>query len=174
MCVRGCDAMARGDRIWLASGGARLVGEVVEVDTDLVSLRDGSVRTDVRLDRVPQLAMGLIEGAAGPGHTPPLSSGGFRGRLLAAEMADADHLVMVRGDEVLEGRILVGLDHIDVASRAGLTTTISLPMFVALRALQPFDATSSSLTSHRRASRRRRHAPWRSAGASRTCTSSCR
>ena len=131
------DAMARGDRIWLASGGARLVGEVVEVDTDLVSLRDGPVRTDVRLDPVPQLAMGVIEGAAGPGHTPPLSSGGFRGRLLAAEMADADHLVMVRGDEALEGRILVGLDHIDVASRGGPTTTITLPMLVALSAVSP-------------------------------------
>ncbi|HEY3834201.1 MAG TPA: hypothetical protein VGO03_18055 [Acidimicrobiia bacterium] len=127
------DAMARGDRIWLWSGGIRLVGEVVEVDTDLVSLRDGSVRHDVRLDPLPHLAMGVIEGAAGSGRTPPLSSGGFRGRLLAAETSDADHLVMVSGGEAFEGRILVGLDHVDVVSRAAAAITVTLAMVVALR-----------------------------------------
>ncbi len=131
------DAMARGDRIWLQSAATRCTGEVIEVDDDLVSLRTAGSRIDVRIDAVPQLSFGLVEMAAGAGRTPPLRSGGFRGRLLAAEDSGAQYVVQVRDAGALEGRVLVGRDHVDVVSSDGTTTTVTVAMISSVTRSAP-------------------------------------
>ncbi len=128
------DAMARGDRIWVRCPGFRAAGVVVEVDDDLVSLRNpGGGRIDLRLDECPQLVLGLVDAAATDGCTPPLPSGGFRGRMLAIEATGEEFSVSVRGDtDTLDGRILVGLDYLCVASRLGAETTVPFGQVVAV------------------------------------------
>ena len=129
------EAMARGDRVWVVTSGTRIVGQVIEVDDDLLSLRTLGGRTDIRLDPVPRIAIGSVEVAAGSGRTPPLSSGGFRGRLLDAETSGADYVVGVADGELLEGRVLVGRDHVDVLidDEPGSATTVTLPMISFVR-----------------------------------------
>ncbi len=134
--------MARGDRIWVWCGGARIVGVPIEVDGDLLSLRTASGRTDIRLDDVPRIMMGTIEVAAVRGRTPPLASGGFRGRLLAAETSGEDYVVGVAGldpGDLLEGRLLVGRDHVDVvgAGGDGAATTVAVPLISFVRRSAP-------------------------------------
>jgi hypothetical protein len=128
------DAMARGDRIALRAGAASVTGLVIEVDADLVALRDVSgERVDVRLDREPRLLLRVVEAAAGAGCTPPLSSGGFRGRLLSAESGGSRYRVQVCGEpESLEGRIAVGLDHIDIiGDDVAMTVPLALIAWVS-------------------------------------------
>src|SRR4051812_45873894 len=121
--------MARGDRVEMSVAGARVTGIVIEVDGDLVSLRDRyGDRVDVRLDPVPMVMLRVVVLAAGRGCTPPLASGGFRGRLLAAETTDVGYSLQVRGEiEPVDGRIAVGLDHVDVVGD-DVTTTVPLPL----------------------------------------------
>jgi hypothetical protein len=97
---------------------------VIEVDDDLLSLRDPARgRTDIRLDPAPKLLLRVFAEAVAPGCTPPLPSGGFRGRMLAAEANATHYSVCVRGmTEPLEGRIVVGFDHLDVVADEGAIT----------------------------------------------------
>ena len=78
------------------------------------------------------MRFGVLERAAVQGAHASLASGGFRGRLLAAEASGGSWVVVVRDAEVLEGRVLVGLDHIDVVGLGGTTVTVTVAAIVAL------------------------------------------
>jgi hypothetical protein len=131
------EAMARGDRVWVRAAPLHVAGFVIEVDDDLLSLRTMSfARIDVRLDPVPRLLFGLVDAAARHGSTPPLSSGGFRGRMLAAESLGDQYSVIVAGEpDALGGRIAVGRDHLEVVQASGGGTVVSMALVVAVSAI---------------------------------------
>ncbi|HEX5614344.1 MAG TPA: hypothetical protein VFZ83_04255 [Acidimicrobiia bacterium] len=107
------ECMHRGDRVRVVVRGHQLHGEVLEVGHDLLSLRTATGRVDVHLDAsVPVLVQ--PERAKSGGARDVAGAGSFRSALLARETNGPVVLGTTIADDALEGRLVVGHDHVCV------------------------------------------------------------
>jgi hypothetical protein len=128
------DCMARGDRISVTTYNHRAVGFVVEVADDLIAIRNvGSARIDFHLTPLSPFSFTVNEPAIGDAQIPPVSSGGFHGRLLSREASGDDCLVAVVGEaEPLCGRIEVGANFVRVIAKLGGETIVRTESVLSL------------------------------------------
>jgi len=130
------ECMHRGDPVAAVAAGHRFSGEVVEVTTDLLSLRTAGGRVDVNLGAAVPAVVEVVERVRSGGRSAVGSSGGFRARLLALEAEGAEVTVgTVLLPEAFDGKVGVGADHVCVSGRGGREVFLALSSvsFVAPR-----------------------------------------
>ncbi len=122
------ECMRNGDRVAVVSGAHRAVGLIVEIADDLIAVRNlGSGRLDFRLadDLVFQVV--VQERAIGQPGGDELVSGSFRARLLERESADGESTIgSLLTPEPLDGKLIVGADHVRVVGRGGGETILPI------------------------------------------------
>ena len=129
-----CESMARGDRLNIRCFNVRASGVVVEVDEDLISLRNaGPGRVDVHYWPGLPLIMQVTEPAAVDGRVSGLASGGFHGRLLECERSGDEYALSIIGEaEALDGKIEVAADYVTTISRLGARFTVPVAAVLAI------------------------------------------
>ena len=128
------DAMARGDRVNIRCYNVRAAGVIIEVDKDLISLRNaGAGRID--LHRMPGLPIIMMtnEVAAEAGRVAGIMSGGFHGRMAECEASGDEYAISVVGEaEAIDGRVEVGADVATLISRLGARMVIPIDAVIAI------------------------------------------
>ncbi len=122
------ECMRNGDRVAVASGSHRAVGLIVELADDLIAVRNvGSGRLDFQLQPGQPFEVIVQERAIGQPGGDEIASGSFRARLLHREASDVESTVgsLLRA-EPLDGKLVVGADHVRVVGRGGGETILPL------------------------------------------------
>lgn len=122
------ECMRNGDRVAFVMGPHRAVGMVVEVAEDLLAIRNvGSGRLDFQLRGDEPYLVIVQDRAVGQPGGDELPSGSFRARLLDREAAGGESTVGTLLDaEPIDGRLVVGADHVRVVGRGGGETIVPL------------------------------------------------
>ncbi len=120
------ESMRRGDRVAVSVGPHRGVGQIVEVAADLVAVRNlGSGRIDFQLRAEMPWQLVVQEQAVSQPAGDELPSGSFRARLLDREAAGGEATIgSVLSAEPIDGRLVVGTDHVRVIGRGGGETLV--------------------------------------------------
>jgi hypothetical protein len=122
------ESMRRGDRVALTVGPHRHVGMIVEVASDCVGIRNvGSGRVDVQLRSESPWQVVVQEREVGQPAGDEVRSGSFRARLLDREAAgDEVTIGSVLTAEPIDGKLVVGADHVRVVGRGGGETVVPM------------------------------------------------
>jgi hypothetical protein len=120
------ETVHRGDRLSVTLPNAHFLGTVEAVGDDLLSLRAVSGRVDLHLHPALPLMLQVGERARDGGTRETLGDGDFRGALLAREAAGEVTLGCVLLSEPIDGKLVVGKDHVCVVRRGGGETFIPL------------------------------------------------
>ena len=116
------ETLHRGDPIVALLPNVRFHGEVEAIGPDLIALRTVSGRVDVHLhDGVP-LMLQVGERVKDGGGRETVGDGDFRSSLIARENAGEMTLGCTLLAEPLDGRIVVGADHVCLIGRGGAET----------------------------------------------------
>ncbi|MCU1427261.1 MAG: hypothetical protein JWL83_1261 [Actinomycetia bacterium] len=100
----------------------RFHGMVEAVGPDLLALRTVSGRVDVHLDAGVPLMLQIGERVREGGARDTVSDGDFRNALLARERLGEVTLGCTLLDEPVDGKIVMGADHVCLVGRGGAET----------------------------------------------------
>jgi hypothetical protein len=120
------ECMHRGDRLTVSIGPHRFTGTVAEVGPDLLAVQTVGSRIDVHLHPSVPLLVQIAERTGTGGHGAPAGSGDFRAALIAREDADEVTVGTTFDLEPLDGRLLVGADHVTLVARGGAETIVPM------------------------------------------------
>ncbi len=128
------ESMVRGDRLNLRCYGVRAAGVIVEIDADLISLRNlGAGRVDLHYRAGLPVMIQITEPAAVDGRVAGIASGGFHGRLLDCEHSGEEYALSIVGEsEALDGKIEVAADYVTVISRLGARLLVPVDAILAI------------------------------------------
>ena len=128
------ESMARGDRVNVRCYNLRASGVIVEVDHDLLSLRNaGAGRVDIHYRGGLPMIVQVSQPAAEAGRVDGVASGGFHGRLIECEHSGEEYSLSVMGEaEVMDGRLEVGADYVTSISRLGARMTLPIDAVLAI------------------------------------------
>jgi hypothetical protein len=127
------ECMHRGDRVALVVGGHRVVGEVVDVGDDVVSVMGLSGRFDVHLAPSVPCHLQIEERARYGGRRADSAAPTFRARLLDREAAGDDvSLATLVDSETFDGQLHVGADVVVLRTRLGAQHYFPLSAVVAV------------------------------------------
>src|SRR3954468_2445027 len=116
------ETLHRGDPIVALLGHVRFHGDVEAIGPDLLAMRTGSGRDDVHLhDGVP-IMLQVGERVKEGGGRETGSDGDFRRALLARARFGEVTLGCTLLEEPLDGRLVVGADHVCLIGRGGAET----------------------------------------------------
>jgi hypothetical protein len=119
--------MHRGDRIALTIGGQRIAGIPDEVGDDLLAVRNLGGRIDIHLAATAPFWYELHEKASEGGHRgSDAAAGRFMNALLAREQEDLVTVGTVFDPDGIDGKLVVGADHVAIVARGGKETVVPL------------------------------------------------
>jgi hypothetical protein len=113
------EAVHRGDPVVVVLPNVRFFGMVETVGPDLLSLQTVSGRVDVHLCDAVQVVIQIGERVKDGGARESVSEGDFRSALLAREQSREVTLGSPLYEEPLDGRLVVGADHVCLIGRGG-------------------------------------------------------
>jgi hypothetical protein len=120
------ECLHRGDPVRVTLANQKFAGEVLEVGHDLLAIRSQLLRVDLHLH--PSVPLFLEpERKRNGGPRGVAAAGSFRGALLAREQEAIDVVVGTTfTKEELEGRVVVGRDHVCVVGPRSAETYVPL------------------------------------------------
>ena len=119
--------MHRGDRIAVTVAGQRIAGVPEEIGDDLLAVRTLSGRVDIHLSPTIPFWYEIVEKPQEGGHRGSDSAGGrFVGALLAREQEAQATIGTIFDADGIEGKLVVGTDHVVIVARAGKETTVPI------------------------------------------------
>jgi hypothetical protein len=126
LCDIAREIVHRGDPIVAMMPHIRFQGDVEAVGPDLLAIRTMSGRVDLHLrDGVP-LVLQVGERVREGGTREAVADGDFRGSLLARERFGEVTLGCTMYDEPIDGKLVVGTDHVCIVGRGGGETFFPL------------------------------------------------
>jgi hypothetical protein len=116
----------RGDPIVALLSNVRFHGDIEAIGDDVLSLRTVRGRVDVHLHPAVPLVLQVGERVKDGGQRESLGDGDFRGALLARERFGEVTIGCLLFDEPIDGKLLVGADHVTVTARGGAESFLPL------------------------------------------------
>ena len=116
------ESVHRGDPVVVTLANVRFFGMVEAVGPDLLAVRSVSGRVDIHVCEGVPLVLQIGERVKEGGARESVSQGDFRSALLAREQAREVTLGSPLYEEPVDGRLVVGADHVCLIGRGGAET----------------------------------------------------